>query len=208
MVCVESNFILELAFLRDEHEACTQLLVLAETHALRLAVPAFSVGETYEALVRRAKQRSDLHNRLRTELGELSRSQPYQHSSTQFEEVTGVLIRSSEDEKRRLDEGLDRILNAADIIPIELRTIRAAIAYQQRRALSPQDSIVYASIVQHLAQSPREAACFVTKNSKDFNNPDIENELQLHNCRLLTRFRDTLGYVQSQATEPNRPDAN
>ena len=138
IVCVESNFILELAFLRDEHEACAQLLVLAKTHALRLAVPAFSVGETYEVLVRRAKQRSDLHNRLRTELGELARSQPYQQSSTQFEAMTGVLIRSSEDEKRRLDEGLDRILNTADIIPIELRTIRAAIAYQQSRALSPQ----------------------------------------------------------------------
>jgi predicted nucleic acid-binding protein len=64
IVYVESSFVLELAFLRTEHEACTTLLDSAESHELRLALPAFSVGETYEALVRRSKRRGELHNQL------------------------------------------------------------------------------------------------------------------------------------------------
>ena len=53
IVYVESNFILELAFLRTEHESCTALLDSGESHELRLALPAFSIGETYEGWVRR-----------------------------------------------------------------------------------------------------------------------------------------------------------
>lgn len=198
IVYVESNFVLEIAFLRNEHELCTTLLDAARMHTFRLALPAFSVGETYEAWVRRSKQRAELSGRLRNELGELSRSKPYETSTAEFERVTSLLVRSSEDEKRRLDEALDHILNIAEIIPIGVTTIKAAIAYQQAPALSPQDSIVYASILQHLTQSSGETACFVTKNSKDFDNPDIENHLRGHNCRLFFRFSDALGYIQSQ----------
>src|SRR4051794_11864984 len=176
IVYIESNFVLELAFLRSEHEVCTALLASAEAHELRLALPAFSVGETYEVWVRRSKQRRELYNRLRTELGELSRSKPYETSPTEFEEVTGLLIRSSDEEKLHLDAALDHILNSAEVIPIDLSTIRAAIGYQQSRGLSPQDSIIYASIVQNLIQSPGEVACFVTRNSKDFDNPFIESD--------------------------------
>ena len=43
-----------------------------------------------------------------------------------------------------------------------------------------------------------ELRCFITKNSRDFVNPDIENELKAYNCRLLTKFADGLGYVRSR----------
>lgn len=199
IVGVESNFILELAFLRSEHEACTRLLELAEAQQVRVALPAFSIGETYEAWVRRSKQRRDLYNRLRTELGELSRSQPYEKTPTQFEEVTSLLIRSSEEEKRRPDATLDRILKiVAEIIPIGLDTIRSGFSYQQSHGLSPQDSIVYASILRHLTETGHNPSCFVTKNSKDFDNPNVENELKTYSCQLLKQFRDTLGYVHSR----------
>jgi predicted nucleic acid-binding protein len=198
IVGVESNFILELAFLRAEHDTCTRLLDLAADGDIRLVLPAFSLGETYESWVRRSKQGRELYNRLRTELGELSCSYPYEETPAEFAKVTGLLIRSSEEEKRRLDETLDRILDIAEVIPIGLGALRSAIVYQQSRALSPQDSIVYASILQHLAQSAGEVACFVTKNSKDFDNPDIENELRTYNCRLLMQFSDAVGYVHSR----------
>ena len=38
----------------------------------------------------------------------------------------------------------------------------------------------------------------ITKNSKDFANPDIENELTTHHCQFLTKFADGLGYIRSQ----------
>jgi predicted nucleic acid-binding protein len=98
----------------------------------------------------------------------------------------------------RLDEALDRILRIAEVIPIGLSTIRSAIALQRSRSLSPQDSIVYASILAHLAETSEDLRCFITKNSKDFVNPDIENDLATHTCRLLTKFGDGLGYIRSR----------
>ncbi|MBD2313891.1 hypothetical protein H6G20_19670 [Desertifilum sp. FACHB-1129] len=35
-------------------------------------------------------------------------------------------------------------------------------------------------------------------DSKDFSNPTIIDELNSYNCRLLFRFDDGLGYIQSQ----------
>jgi hypothetical protein len=49
-----------------------------------------------------------------------------------------------------------------------------------------------------LAEAPEGLRCFITKNSKDFVNPDIEHELETHTCRLLTKFVDGLGYVRSR----------
>jgi len=38
---VESNFILEVAYVREEHGSCNHLMALSEGHALVLALPAF-----------------------------------------------------------------------------------------------------------------------------------------------------------------------
>ena len=152
----------------------------------------------YEAWVRRSKQRRDLHEQLITAIRELSRSRPYQGSSDEFQELTNLLRRSGEEEKIRLDDILEIILQTVEVIPIGLSIIRAAITFQKSLELSPQDSIVYASILDHLATASEDHSCFITKNSKDFANPDIENELTAYNCRLLTKFADGLGYVRSQ----------
>ena len=67
IVYVESNFVLELAFLREEHENCLELLSLSESGDICLMLPAFSIGEPYEAWVRRSKQRLGLHEQLITD---------------------------------------------------------------------------------------------------------------------------------------------
>ena len=58
--------------------------------------------------------------------------------------------------------------------------------------------IVYASVLDHLASVSGQFRCFVTKNSRDFGNLDIEGELAAYGCQLLTRFIDGLGYVRSR----------
>lgn len=198
IVYVESNFVLELAFLREEHENCLELLSLSESGDICLMLPAFSIGEPYEAWVRRSKQRLGLHEQLITAIHELSRSKPYQESSDEFQELTDLLLRSDEEEKRRLDDTLQRMLQMVEVIPIGLSIIRAAITFQKSIELSPQDSIVYASILNHLTTASEKPRCFITKNSRDFVNPDIENDLKAYNCRLLTKFADGLGYVRSR----------
>ena len=84
------------------------------------------------------------------------------------------------------------------MIPIGPNIIKAAIEYQSTLDLSPQDSIVYASILDHLNAEPRKRYCFITRNSRDFANPTIKDELTSLNCRLLTKFADGVGYVRRE----------
>lgn len=55
IVYVESNFVLELAFLQEEHESCEELLSLSKSGDIHLVLPTFSIGEPYETWVRRSK---------------------------------------------------------------------------------------------------------------------------------------------------------
>ena len=198
IVYVESNFVLELALLQEEHESCQALLSLAESQDIDLVLPAFSIGEPYETWVRRSKQRRELRDQLGKAIRELSRSRPYERSLHQFQELANLLFRSGEEEKLRLEETLERLLQTAEVVPIGLNTIRAATTLQKTRNLSPQDAIVYASILDHLASAPDQLRCFVTKDSKDFRNLDIESELATYACQLLPRFVDGLRYVRSR----------
>ena len=197
-VYVESNFVLELAFVRAEQAECDSLLKMAKAQQIVLTLPAFSLGEPYEALARRAKQRRDLHDKLQTELKELSRSQPYQRTSQELQQSSGFLLQSIGEETRRLGNTLDSMLEVAQIIPIDAQTIRTAISLQQSHELAPQDAIVFASILAHLSSAAPPASCFITKNSRDFVVIPVLADLAKYNCKLLTRFSDGLGYINSQ----------
>jgi predicted nucleic acid-binding protein len=181
--------------LREERESCKAIIELVTTKQIRLILPAYSVGEPYEASVRRAKRRVELHTQLLQEIKELSRSEPYIESLKESQKITNLLIRSVEEEKSRLDKTLSDILNYAEIIPIAADIIRAAVTLQGTHNLSPQDSIVYASILAHLKSQTDQPKCFLTKNSKDFVTPEIIDELQSYDCKLLTKFEDGLGYI-------------
>jgi hypothetical protein len=67
-VYVESNFVLELALLQEQQASCTEILRLSETGKVRLVIPAYSLAEPYETLVRRHKQRKRMKAELDVEL--------------------------------------------------------------------------------------------------------------------------------------------
>jgi len=200
IVYIESNFILELAFVREEYESCIQIINLAKSNQVDLVLPAYSISEPYEAQVRRSKRRVALHAQLIQEIKELSRSKPYSGFMKDSQEITDLLIRSVEEERKRLEITLNDMLTLAEIIPIEASIIKSAIGFQNSLNLSPQDSIVYASVVIHLEQSASEPKCFLTRNAKDFVNPDIIEQLATYDCRLLTKFEHGLGYIQNQVS--------
>jgi predicted nucleic acid-binding protein len=198
IVYVESNFILELAYVREEHASCERILTLSEERKVVVVLPAFCLGEPYESWVRRSRDRRALLDRFAQEIRELSRSQPYSTLLKESQDITRTLIQSGEEEKQRLDAIIGRVIDTAEIIPIERDTIKAAIRLQGERSLSPQDAIVYASVLSHMARAESETKCFLTKNSKDFANPDIYEDLKAFNCKLLTSFDNGLSYLRSQ----------
>ena len=54
-VYVESNFVLELAFLQEQFASCEE--ILSEAHRIQLLIPTYSLAEPYEALTTQQKRR-------------------------------------------------------------------------------------------------------------------------------------------------------
>ncbi|MEK6282614.1 MAG: PIN domain-containing protein [Acidobacteriota bacterium] len=196
IVYVESNFILELAYLQEEHENCGRILKLAESGKIQLILPAFAIAEPFAAWVGRKRRRELLHSELTQELRELGRSEPYVGSREEFKDITKTLLVSGEEEKSRLDAAIGQILKESELIAIEADVIISAIEIQARNRLSPQDSIIYASVLSHVTEiSKEEPKCFITKNSRDFADPDIVQELLEFGCDLGTNFGEGYGLI-------------
>ena len=197
-VYVESNFVLELALLQDQHESCDKILSICEAGRARLILPAFCIAEPYETLGRHEKHRKNLATDVASELGQLLRSEPYKEEVESLQNVKNILIRSNEEEKQRLNRTLDRILKVAEVIPLDREILVAAVDYQVKLDLGPQDSIVYASVIHHLDETTEPQKCFLNRNSKDFDDPDVVETLDGYSCKMIPRFDDGYNYIQSQ----------
>ena len=200
IVFIESNFVLELALLQEEHQSCDSIVSLAESRTIDLAIPAFSLFEPYEVWRRRTWERTELHERLIQEMGQLARTETFVKTVEELRDPASILVRSGNEYKRRLDMTLSRILDCAVVIPLQGETLRDAIQFQASLDLSPQDSVVYASVIAHLSGAAAGTKCFLNKDRKDFSIPDISEDLGRYDCRLITRFSDGLSYINSLQT--------
>lgn len=196
-VYIETSFILEQSYLQEQHEWCQRILELGEAQRARLVMPAFCIGEAYSALVNRSKRRSRLSSQLTEELKELARSKPYASVRNEFLEITKLLSTSGREENTRLDDTLLRVVNSSVLIPIDQQTVKAAMDLQSTRNLQAPDSLVYASVLSHLhSESTKGPSCFVTKNARDFSDPDIEDDLRKLECDLFTGFGEAYGFLR------------
>ncbi len=71
------------------------------------------------------------------------------------------------------------------------------MTYEVPYDLTPQDALVYASVIMHLRQHQPPAACFLNRNAKDFDNPDIVDELRKYNCVMIPRFDQGDDFIRS-----------
>ena len=198
IVFIESNFVLELALLQEEHRSCDSILSLAESLTIDLAIPAFSLFEPYEVWRRRTRERTELYERLNREMVQLARTEPYAKTVEDLADPASNLLRSgNEEDKRRLDLTLGRILDCAEVIPLQGETLRDAIQFQGSLDLSPQDSVVYASVMAHLSAASPGPKCFLNRDRKDFSIPDIREGLGRYDCHLISRFAGGLSYINS-----------
>ena len=198
IVYAETNFVLELALLQEDAEACEALLGLCNAEVVRLVIPAFCMIEPYETLIRRHKRRLELRTEVSTELDQLVRTRSYQEQSRAIDDVKRLLEQSTKDERSRLDETVAQLLSLADVIPIEQETLASAPSYQRQHDLSPPDAIVLSSVVSHLKNQSPEVSCFLNKNSKDFKDPDIKAMLEQFGCKLIFSFSHGVRYIQSR----------
>ena len=138
-----------------------------------------------------------MHKRLILEMGRLARTEPYAKTVEDLRDQVSILVRSENEDKRRLDSTLERILDCAEVIPLKGETLWDARQFQGSLGLSPQDSVVYASIMAHLSAAPSGPKCFLNRDRRDFSIPEIKEELGGYGCRLITKFADGLSYINS-----------
>jgi hypothetical protein len=140
ILLVETNFVLELAFLQEGHEHCEGMIELArqlKKDELELAIPAFSIGEAYHRQIGQESDRRALQSRIITELDRLSRTRPYAERTVELRDVTGFLEESSREDRGRLGSVLRMLLSMATVIPLTAPVIVEAFDLQRSRGLSP-----------------------------------------------------------------------
>lgn len=193
-VYVESNFALE----QEECEACAEIIRLAVDHRLILVIPAFSLAEPHQAITAKGKARSRLGDDLRRHLGELGRSKPHRDIPATYDALAAALIARAQFERDGIRRTISELLQSADVIPLDGRTLRLAAANEIEYGLSGQDSIVLASVLAHLESAAPAESCFLNRNTKDFDDPDIREKLEALGCKFFPKFAPALAYIRSR----------
>ena len=201
-VYVESNFVLELAFRQEQSSSCRALLELGENDRIDLLIPAYSLAEPVETLLRRRKQRRRLKRDLDAELAQMARDESRVQGVDGLAQLTALLIGSVEEEANRLEDIRNRLADVAGVIPLDSANLKSAIRYQNEHDLSPQDAMVYAAVVENLRQfQTGEPSCFLNRNSRDFGDPLIVDELRGYQCNLLYSFDRGVDFVRAGQRE-------
>lgn len=198
-IYVETNFVLELVFQQEQWQSCEQILQICEAGSAKLVIPAYSLAEPHEKLSRQAKNRRELQQLLNTELSQLVRTASYMDRIRSIQDIASLLVQSNKEEQQRFVQYRDRLLHNAEVIALTVDILTEAATYEYPYNLKSQDAIVYASVITHLRQDHPSVACFLNRNSRDFDNPNIVDELINYNCRMIPRFDDGYGFISSLA---------
>lgn len=197
-IYVETNFILELVFEQEQCASCEKILELCKTQKANLIIPAYSLAEPHEKLIRQKNDRLELQKSLDGELQQLSRTKSYKNRLESIEDIRSLIVQSSQEIGENFAKYREYLLEIAEIIPLKADILLNAASAEENYDLSPQDALVYVSVLKHLQENKPQQACFLNQNSKDFKTPDIVDELESLNCRLITRFDAGYKFLQSK----------
>lgn len=197
-VFVETNFVLELSLDQEQHESCERILELAKARRVSLLLPAYSLIEPHETLIRRHRERRELKRRVGDELGQLARSHSLASAVDAAQAFPDLLIQSVDLETEQVQTVVKELCNLAEVLPLDASVLKNALAYQAQHDLSPQDSVVYASVLSYLHGNEASTSCLISKNWKDFDDPDIRAELESLSCKYFPRFDTAIEYIESQ----------
>lgn len=186
---VESNFVLELALGQEQVDAAEALVELAETGTIDLAIPVFAMSEPFATVVQRGRSLRRLIGQFKEQVRELARSRPHQHDVSLLRPIPDLLRTIELRETSALVSTVERLLQIARPIDLDLTVFQQANRYRERYNLSPQDATIYSTIVGDLTRSDRaEDHFFASKNRDDFGGNEIRNELRALRCTYVDSF--------------------
>jgi predicted nucleic acid-binding protein len=198
---VETNFLVELAYLQERCDSCELILDFAKAGTITLALPAFSAAEARFTLRRRAAERRTFQESLRKHLREISRSEPFRGLSVQSGDVVTALVAGDDDARDRLEAAIETIEEHGITIPLSGEVLRTARWHEINLSLSSQDALVLASVRLH-AEKSDDRKCFISQDFKAFEDPAVSEELSGVGCKFLSNFTDAVGYIKNALRPP------
>lgn len=199
---VESNFVLEIALGQEQASAAEAILVRAERGEVALAMPAFSLSEPFSTITNRARNQRHINSQLTSHLRELARSAPHSADVQALESVSSLLASIERRELLRLTATVGRVLAVALVVPVTPRIYDEAVTVIERHGFSPQDAIIYATVLDHLRTERLPGPhVFINKNSKDFDSPGVRAELGALDCAFISTFMDGVSQLASPSSD-------
>ncbi len=196
-IYVESNFILEIALGQEESHYAMELLSKAENGDITLAFPSFALSEPFATVTQRDRRRKAVIRSMTGLFEDFERSDPHRHIAESMNPVIHELRNVYQNEVSRLESTVKRLLHVGRSIELDSTSYEAALENESRYGLSPQDSIIYASIVRDLSVSVRaDRSCFMSRNWKDFGDPDIRAELASYDCQYEESYETGVSLVR------------
>ena len=122
------------------------------------------------------------------ELGQIARTATYAGRLDGFRDVTALLMNIDVEESKRLEEVCSRLTKTAEVIPLDTSVLSASTQYQRTHRFAPQDALVYSAVLSHLERARAPRSCFLNRNSRDFDDQTVVEQLERYNCKLLPRF--------------------
>ena len=206
IVYVESNFILELALEQEDSAAAEALLLGAEQSLLQLVIPAFSLSEPFSTMAHRSRERTRLGKQLEENFRQLRRSRRHAATIQPVENTPVVLLGLEKAESDMLDLVTTRVLQHARHIELTSSSFARALEYRREYDLSTSDAVIYASVIADARhQPPGESKLFISRNTKDFDIPQVRSELASLAAQYCVSFTEGLEEIERQGTVVPRP---
>jgi len=106
-----------------------------------------------------------------------------------------ALAASTQFERAGIRRAISALLASAEVIPLDAHILRLAAHAEGDYELSGQDSIVLASVLSHLEAARPGESCFLNRNARDFDDPNIRGTLEDLGCKFFARFGLALEYI-------------
>ena len=195
-VFVESNFLLELAFRQTDFGFCERIWQGARLAGYSLHVPQYVLGEIFQMLRPLRNERERHLHYVLEQITQHRREDKSDGSAMDFltQQLTTLLEERTQSQTQRLYAVASQVVAIAESQVLTSAIVLEAQTVALAHGLSPQDALVYASVLAKLRELPgQEMKLFVSRNKNDFYKPEIIAELQELSCDFLFSFQAAAG---------------
>lgn len=198
IVYVESNFVLEVVLGQEQVRAALGILDKARGNEIRLAVPAVSLIEPFWAIEKKEKERELLVTQLSSLRQDLLRSDARASLSNSLQSVGDSIRKLHRDHVKRLRDLIQEISVVAEVLVLSERLLLDAMVIDSRAGLGLLDSLVLASIAEHLSSlTVGETKAFATRD-KDLCEVARRSEIAKYDCECIPDYLDALRFLQAR----------